>query len=69
MSTAFPRLFAQLDVGTMRWRNRIVVWGHGSKLHKGGRLTDGCIANQAARAASPGPGSASASSRPVGKSA
>ena len=50
MSIAVPNLFAPLDVGPMRLRNRIVVSGHGSKLQKGGRLTDGYIAYQAARA-------------------
>ena len=50
MAAHFPHLFSPFDVGPMRLRNRIVVSGHGSKLQKGGRLTEGYIAYQAARA-------------------
>ena len=51
MTTPYPHLFSPLAVGPMWLRNRVVVSGHGSKLQKGGRLTEGYIAYQAARAA------------------
>ena len=51
MNPKLPHLFSPLDVGPMLLKNRIVVSGHGSKLQKGGRLTDGYIAYQEARAA------------------
>ncbi len=51
MSGGFPHLFSPLAVGPMRLGNRVVVSGHGSKLQKGGRLTEAYIAYQAARAA------------------
>jgi len=47
---SYPHLFSPIALGPMRLKNRVVVSGHGSKLQKGGRLTDGYIAYQARRA-------------------